>query len=58
VQAQAAEAGATVVDDIEGLAAEVEEQLIEVEEHEADPVRRRSERRECSLATSKPVGSR
>jgi hypothetical protein len=39
VQAQAAEAGTAVVEDIEEQAAEVEEALLEVEEQEADPVR-------------------
>jgi hypothetical protein len=38
VQAQAADAGTIVVDDIEEQLAEVEEHLIEVEEQETDPV--------------------
>ena len=39
VQTQAAEAGTTVTEDIEAEAAEVEEQLVEVEEEGADAAR-------------------
>jgi hypothetical protein len=52
VQAQASEAGETVVEDIETRAEEVEEQLVEFEEQAAAPRRARSTRRRSSLATS------
>jgi hypothetical protein len=39
VQAQASEAGETVVEDIETRAEEVEEELVEIEEEATDPAK-------------------